>query len=95
MTREAGLPDAKVTATTVRHMYVVFARTPGSAFTPEQEAGAQAVMGNSKKSEYTPNVHHLRVWGGVECGLTRGPRLRVQSGMTYTTTHLLRGTKRR
>jgi hypothetical protein len=39
--REAGLPVTHLTANTLRHMYVVWARTPGHAFSSGAEAGAQ------------------------------------------------------
>jgi hypothetical protein len=39
--REAGLPVTHLTANTLRHMYVVWARTPGQQFTAGAEAGAQ------------------------------------------------------
>jgi hypothetical protein len=42
--REAGLPVTHLTANTLRHMYVVWARTPGQQFTAAAEAGAQVCI---------------------------------------------------
>ena len=42
--REAGLPVTHLTANTLRHMYVVWARTPGQQFTDGAEAGAQVCI---------------------------------------------------